>query len=248
MMIKLTTWTKQVATRGAALYRENPMLMGLALIHLALIPLELLVMAFDPRLLGGESVWLKPLRFDASIALYLVTLAIVLRWVSAPTREYYAMRISIAMIVETLCIGLQAARGVRSHFNVGTPLDGIAFQFMGLAIAYNTYLLVRLLTVFLRGRQTHLPDLMRRAVALGISATLLGSLIGGMMIGRMSHTGLHGGDLRLGHFLGLHGLQLMLVLGAWLSKSELSLPLRRLVLGGAFVLHLMVTLVVAIGA
>lgn len=248
MMFNLTQWTKQAQTRGAALYQSNPMLIGLALIHLGLIPLERAVMTFDPRLLSGESVWLKPLRFDASIAVYLITLTLLLRWVSTPTREYYSVRISIAMIVETMCIGLQAARGVPSHFNIATPLDGIVFNLMGLAIMYNTYLLVRLLLVFLRDRKARLPDLMRRAVVLGISATLVGSLIGGSMAARLSHTGLHGGDLRLGHFLGLHGLQLMLVLGAWLSDSALSLPLRRRVLDGVFVLHLGGTLIATFGA
>lgn len=229
-------------------YRRNPRLVGLALIHLLLVPLELLIMSLDGRTLGGESVWLKPLRFDTSIAVYLFTMTIVLGWLRAPLRNHYALRIAIAMIIETLCIGLQAARGVPSHFNIGTPLDGIVFNLMGLAILYNTYLLVRISIEFLRAPQTTLSPFMQRAVALGLFATLAGSVVGGYMAARMSHAGTHGGDLRLGHFIGLHGLQFMLLLGAWLSRSSLSESSRRVVLNGAFAGHLVLTFIASIGA
>jgi hypothetical protein len=244
----MSNWIEQLQARVVALYRANPMLIGLALIHLFLVPLELSIWAFDSRTIGGESVWLKPLRFDTSIAIYLITMTFVLGWMSASFRKHYSLRIAIAMIIETLCIGLQAARGVPSHFNIATPLNGIVFNLMGLAIFYHTYLLVRILIDFWRGQRTSLADLMRRAVVLGLGATLAGSVIGGLMAARLSHVGLHGGDLRLGHFIGLHGLQLMLLLGVWLSQSSLSLPARRMMLHGAFFAHLALTFATSIGA
>jgi len=48
--------------------------------------------------------------------------------------------VAINMLLEIVLISFQAARGVRSHFNETTPLDGTIFGVMGLAITVNAVL------------------------------------------------------------------------------------------------------------
>gem|GEM_PF-2869937 len=48
--------------------------------------------------------------------------------------------IVITRVLETAIIGLQAFRGLRSHFNFDSALDSALYGVMGVAIAYNTYL------------------------------------------------------------------------------------------------------------
>ena len=50
--------------------------------------------------------------------------------------------------MENVCILVQSARGVHSHFNFDTPLDGASFVAMGVYIVVNT-LMLALLAVLL---------------------------------------------------------------------------------------------------
>ena len=43
--------------------------------------------------------------------------------------------IGVGLLIEAVLIVVQAARGVQSHFNVATPLDGAIFSIMGITIA-----------------------------------------------------------------------------------------------------------------
>ncbi|MGC4948818.1 hypothetical protein ACLQ2N_21765 [Streptomyces sp. DT224] len=88
----------------------------------------------DGRTVMGENVWLKPLKFALSFGLYAITLAWMIG--SARTRRrtlWWLGTLTAAAFVlpEISAITFQAARGVRSHFNVGTALDGAVFMVMG---------------------------------------------------------------------------------------------------------------------
>jgi len=109
------------------LLRASQVAIGAMLVCAALI-------ALDPRELVGEPVWLKPTKFWASIVIY----GLSLRWVLARTgleARWVSRIVVLTFGIEMLAICGQAARGVRSHFNVATGPDAAVFAIMGVAIA-----------------------------------------------------------------------------------------------------------------
>ncbi|WBA43695.1 hypothetical protein [Hymenobacter canadensis] len=223
-----TTWLR-------VLHRVNPVLAWAGWLHVAMLLLALALLPFDHRLVTGLPVWIKPAKFALSGLLYLWTLG----WLLAdlPAAAQRSVRrisggVALSMVVEMVCITTQAARGTTSHFNGATPLDGALFSLMGVFIMLNTVLTVWAVYLVWRHRP-HGPAGYVWGVRLGLLLFLLGSLLGGMMIHLNQHTvgapdggpGLPGlgwstraGDLRTAHFLGLHSLQALPLLGWWMSR------------------------------
>jgi hypothetical protein len=223
------------ATWLRVLHRVNPVLAWAGWGHVALLLLALALLPFDHRLVTGLPVWIKPAKFALSGLLYLWTLAWLLADLPAVAQRS-VRRISggvaLSMVVEMVCITTQAARGTSSHFNGATALDGALFSLMGVFIMLNTVLTIWAVYLVWRHRP-HGPAGYVWGVRLGLLLFLLGSLLGGMMIHLNQHTvgapdggpGLPGlgwstraGDLRTAHFLGLHSLQALPLLGWWLSR------------------------------
>jgi hypothetical protein len=231
-----------------ATLERNALLAWAGLLHLLLVPPELALLALDPRVLNGESVWFKPLRFDVSIAIFVLTMAWVISVFDEKRARGLAWRIAAAVSIETVCIAFQAARGVTSHFNQTTPFNGAVFTLMGLAIAYNTYVVARIAWWVATDARLKLDALWRRCIFLGLCATLLGSSIGGFMAARLGHHGVHGGDVRLAHFIGLHGLQLLLVTGLVLSRAPWPVAAKMRALHLTFLGHFALMSATLIGA
>lgn len=205
------------------LARAEPVLWWGAWGFVALGLLFALLLQLDPRMLGGEPLWRKPAKFAFSIAIYVVTLAALLAPLP-PARPRSAIRaVTVgAMTVEMAIIAAQAARGVPSHFNDATPLDGALYAVMGIAILASTVAAVWLLVAHLR--RAHFAPAVTLGVRIGLGVFLAGSVVGGAMSGLDSHdvgateggerlagTGwsTEHGDLRIAHFAGLHGLQVV---------------------------------------
>ena len=190
----------------------------------------------DAREVGGVNTWLKPLKFCLSASAYLLTLALLLPYLAAPEGRRLGLAWGSALLLggATALIVLQGARGVQSHFNTRTPLDGAIFSAMGMLIGGNTLVLLWLLGEFFV-HATPMPAAFRWGIRLGLLSGIIGSLQGVAMIRRMAHTvgapdggpGLPflnfstmAGDLRIAHALALHGMQLLPLLGWWLAKAE----------------------------
>jgi len=216
----------------AELHRRDRLLSFTGWLHVTLAAVFVVASSIDGRTVLGIDPWVKPLKFALSIAVYVWTLAWLLDYVRPQARRA-ARAISIgtalAMTIETVCIASQSLRGVPSHFNVTTSFDGMVFSLMGNMIAVNTVLAGLLFWLFLR-HATGLPRPQLWGIRLGLAFLLLGSVEGGLMIGRGAHTvgardggaGLpllnwstQAGDLRPAHALALHGLQ-AIVLAGWL--------------------------------
>ena len=80
----------------------------------------------DNRSFNGGLLWAKPLKFEASLILNMVTLLLLSRLIAPELRDRRWVRWSVLAVVaastfELSYIVLQAARGVGSHYNVGTP-------------------------------------------------------------------------------------------------------------------------------
>jgi hypothetical protein len=152
--------------------------------------------------------------------------------------------------LELALITTQAARGVASHFNHATPVDAWVFHAMGAgivvmtaAIAYLGWLSFRQrfdrpalgwgirlgFVIMLTG--SSLGGLMlgptaaqRRTLHAGQPTPVMGAHAVGVADGGpglpLTRWSTEGGDLRIPHFVGMHGLQLLPLLGWWLSRRR----------------------------
>jgi hypothetical protein len=216
--------------------RLHPGLLVAGLAHLAALVPVCVAMLLDDRLILGINPWIKPAKFLASIAIYLLTFSWMVPRVDGHRRAkaVIAWGVLIAMVTEIVLIAMQAARGTTSHFNVRSAFDGVVFSIMGMMIAFNTALVVWLLVLFIRS-PSPMPRALLSGIRLGLLLFIIGGAQGGMMIAANAHAvgvpdggpGLpfvnwstEGGDLRSAHFVGLHALQILPLLGWMLSRKS----------------------------
>ena len=197
----------------------------------------------DPRVLTGAPIWLKPLKFAISFVLYGVTLAWMLSLLPRRSRaaERAATVIVAMSVVEMVVIVGQVLRGTTSHFNGTTTLNAVLFDVMGVAITV-LFAAQFVLAVVLARRS--LPDRAGGyAVRLGLAVSRLGKRVAFPMVAQSPAgapagiSGAHsvgvpdggpglpllgwsttGGDLRVGHFVGMHALQALPLLAILLDR------------------------------
>jgi len=216
---------------------ENPALAWTAAFQVVLAVFALIAMPFDHRTILGINPWIKPLKFDVSVGIVLVTLAAILGGLQGYGRpkRWIGIGVGIALSLENCIISLQSLRGVRSHMNYSTPLDASLFALMGVLIAFSTVLFAWTLGLVLFDPMRW-PPAVAWGVRLGLATLLAGSLEGVLMVLHGGHTvgaadGLSGlpllnwsrdhGDLRIAHFFALHALQAFPLLGWLLSRTSM---------------------------
>ena len=206
------------------LWNESKALTALCIAMLAVFALSAAGIVLDPRIITGVPAWLKPAKFAVSIAIYAGTLAWMFQYITISRRFVRWLGVITALMgtIEIIIIDLQAARGTTSHFNNATALDMALFGVMGLAILILWLASVGICVVLFR--QPFSNRAWGWSLRLGMLITVIGSLAGGMMVHHGAHTvgaadggaGLLGlgwssthGDLRIPHFFGLHGMQVI---------------------------------------
>ncbi len=157
--------------------------------------------------------------------------------------------LAAVLIFEVAIIDLQAARGTTSHFNASTPLDAALFAVMGVAIGFLWLGSVAVLAALFRQKFQNPAWgwLLRLGMLITVLGSAAGGLmlrptpeqfaamhdrpsvraVGGHTVGAPDGgPGLPGigwstqhGDLRVPHFFGLHGLQIIPFLG-WLAMRR----------------------------
>lgn len=136
---------------------------------------------FDPRILTGVPIWLKPFKFSVSTLIYGVTWAWMTSLLVKGKRvAYWVSNVIVATLtIEMVVIVLQVIRGQTSHFNMTTPLNGALFATMGASIVVLwTGTLVLTVLVF----RSPLADLASRwAIRLGAVISLAGLALGFLM-------------------------------------------------------------------
>ena len=232
------------------LHRVSPVLSWVGWLNVGLAGLALALLPFDHRLVTGLPVWLKPLKFSLSIVAYAWTLGWLLADLPAPAQR--AVRrvgwaIALSLLVEQAIVFGQAARGTSSHYNQSSLLNGVLFGLMGVFIAVNTLASLWALYLALRYRP-HGSAGYVWGLRLGLAVSIAGAVLGGFMIHHGQHTvghadggpGLPGlgwstvaGDVRIAHFLGLHALQALPLLGWALGRWVPRRAVRLTVLGAA---------------
>lgn len=158
----------------------SPVLIQTAALSLALLGIALVGLLADDRVIGGAPAWLKPAKFGASGATYLITLAFMVRELPRTrTLRIATALIGWILVVETTAIALQAARGRLSHFNIDTPIDTAIFSSMGVGIAIVWVMSAVVLYQHLRTK-AH-DRTMAMALRIGLALNIAGAGVGWTM-------------------------------------------------------------------
>ncbi|GLY94412.1 hypothetical protein [Actinoplanes sp. NBRC 103695] len=247
------------AVRRAATWHRPLMILVAAM---AILTVVTAVGVFtDDRELLGAPIWLKPFKFSVSILLYGLTLAWMISLLPRRGRlaTWPAVVITGSLVVEMIVIVAQVIRGETSHYNESTPLNAALWQAMGAAIMI---LFVAHFIIGVAVLRARIPDrVSRTGVALGLGVSMLGLVAAFPMVmpsmsGGIEVAGAHtagaadggpglpvvgwstvAGDLRIGHFVGLHALQALPLLAWALARFATRLSertkVRLLVVAGA---------------
>jgi len=228
--VELSVLTPPALQRIA--FQAAAILMGFALPTIA-------AMMMDDRLLNGVSVWDKPLKFEVSLTVHLLTIGFLSRALDAARTASRLVRIvyvtsAVSAIGEVAYIVLQAARGRQSHFNFDTPLESIMYGMMGVGA---TALVVCAFIIglgILKSRKPGIGEGFKEGAAwglmLGAVATFItaGVMSSGLLAGAGHWVGgVHsdaqglpltgwsttGGDLRVAHFFATHLMQTLPLAG-----------------------------------
>ena len=158
--------------------------------------------------------------------------------------------LAVGLAIEIALIDMQAARGTTSHFNVSTSLDGAVWGVMGVSILCIWLGMLLLTIVLFRqpyassawgwslrlgmvlaligtgsGGLMTLPNSQQLAEAHAsgrlpiVGAHTVGAPDGGPGLPVTGWSADHG-DLRVAHFLGMHGLQVLPVLAWWFGRRR----------------------------
>ena len=217
---------------------------GVALLSIFLL-LNLPLYFFDPRLLGDEALWIKPIKFEISTIIHLITLAILASVLSPRQRNglpWKAMSYVVvaATLFEVLYIFLQAARGRESHFNNSTPVESVMYGLMGLGALVMVAGSFYLGWLLYREYKSELSGILLLSAALGLTiGSVLTLLIAGFLssleqgyqvansqsVMRVPLFGwyLDGLDFRIPHFFATHMMQLIPLYGFYLSRSYMAI-------------------------
>jgi hypothetical protein len=208
-----------------------------------LIPIALVGLLVDDRTVVNSPIWLKPLKFAVSLALYAFTLAWLLTYLKRFQRVgwWAGTILATAGALEMVVIVGQVIRGRRSHFNFETPLDTALFSIMGSTIV--VLWVTHAIAAILLWRTEFENKALSWSIRLGLVISFLGLGVGFLMTSPKPGQALDGdtlgshtigaadggaymaltgwstehGDLRVGHFVGMHALQVLPVIIALLG-------------------------------
>jgi hypothetical protein len=157
--------------------------------------------------------------------------------------------IAAGLFVEIALIDMQAARGTTSHFNVVDPFDAKVYAVMGISIACIWLGMLALTVVLFRepfasawgwslrlgmvlalvgtgsGALMTMPNSQQLAAAHAtgrmpvVGGHTVGALDGGRGLPVTGWSADHG-DLRIAHFVGMHGLQVLPLLAWWMARRR----------------------------
>lgn len=217
------------------LYRREPLFAAAGFFMAALMIPTFAALLLETRTLAGVNLWEKPLKFQAALSLYLLTLAFFAAWLPAGTTgrgwyRIYSVVVVAAILGEIIWIGGAAALGVASHFNESTPLWTAVYAFMGVSAVTLTSASFIYGVMIHRNPATGLPPAFKAALVNGLVLTFVLTLA---VAGYMSSTGSHlvggnlsdaeaaplfgwardGGDFRVAHLFATHAMHFIPAFG-----------------------------------
>jgi hypothetical protein len=224
---------RPASTPFLQLWQREPRLVAFALLMLALMLPAAIGLGLDDRVLRGVNVWVKPMKFMASVALLALTTAWFAPQLPAAVRRGRSFGLLVWTLIatggfEVGYITLQAALGQASHYNVGDPLHALLYTLMGAAAMVLTATQPWLAWLIWRHGDRRIAPAYRLAVLLGLVLTfVLGAAVGMLLGGAQPATGVglplvgwsrSMGDLRVAHFVGIHAGQVLPLAGFALAQ------------------------------
>ncbi len=226
----------------------------LYIVGLILISFAFLLVPFwfiDPIEILGVSRWEKPMKFFVSTGIFCLTYSWLSAHISRWPRFVYwtGVLVAISLIIEMIGIAGAAVLNATSHFNVSNPLSTTVWALMATFVNVVFASTIMLSVLIVLERQKPLP--MRIGLGLGSSISAIGMGIAFLMTGPTTEqlsnpkgiSGAHAvgaadggpglallgwstvaGDLRVGHFFGLHAVQVAIAL--LIIQRYLPIPLR----------------------
>ena len=204
-------------------------------VAITLVPLWIL----DSRQLLGVSVWEKPIKFYISVAIFSFTYSWLSSFLTRGGRwvKLTGFVIAVSLAVENVLILAMASIGETSHFNVSTPTAIAVWSIMAtfISIVLFSTIFISLMILFQKQQEFNL----KLALALGSINTAVGMGLAYLMTWPTAaqlanYQGIAGahavgvsdggpglpflgwstlaGDLRVGHFFGLHSIQVAAIL------------------------------------
>jgi hypothetical protein len=221
---------------------------------LVLVPLWII----DTRELSGVSVWEKPLKFFISSAIFSFTYSWLSSFITRGGRwvKLAGLFITISLTVELVLISAMAILGTTSHFNVSSPTAIVIWSLMAtfISIVLFSTIFISLMIMFQKQEEFNL----KLALALGSINTAIGMGLAYLMTWPTAtqlanYQGIAGahavgvsdggpglpflgwstvaGDLRVGHFFGLHSIQVAAILLALSLLLPLAFRIPLIVVG-----------------
>jgi hypothetical protein len=202
---------------------------------LVLVPLWIL----DTTELLGVPVWEKPIKFFISSAIFSFTYSWLSSFITKGARwvKLAGLFIAVSLTVELVLISAMASLGTTSHFNVSSPTAIVVWSLMAtfISIVLFSTIVISVMIMF----QKQLEFNLKLALALGSINTAVGMGLAYLMTWPTANqlanyqgiAGAHAvgvsdggpglpflgwstvaGDLRVGHFFGLHSIQVAAIL------------------------------------
>lgn len=217
-------------------YQWHRPLMLFTLSMVVLTPIAAFGMLLDDRLLVDSPIWFKPFKFAVSFVLYSASLAWFISMLEGRAHRIAWWLGTVSALVglgEMAVIVGQVVRGKRSHFNFETPLDTALFSAMGImvVILWAANLVIAVMLFRKRFDNPAKAWTIRFSLVIALVGMAVGFVMTQPRAGQSPEKGVLGshsiggpdggsympltgwstvhGDLRIGHFVGMHALQIL---------------------------------------
>ena len=207
------------------------------LVSYGLIMLVALVFCYawslsDHRLIREVGVWVKPMKFMLSTALFALTTVWVLKVAHSdldqmPVYPWIVALLVLTSLFEVVYISYQASQGSASHYNVSDSFHAFMFGVMAVAAVGLTFSQAWLAWEIWNEQKGADLRVETLGVIIGLTMTFVLSTISGFMLGGNQPPSGQGipivgwhlyKDIRPAHFLGVHAQQLIPLWGLIAAK------------------------------
>ena len=242
--VRLSAGLPPVLLLRTRMQAGSPALYVVGIAMLLMAAMTLMLAWLDPRVFQGVSTWAKPLKFQLSTGVYLLTLAWFMAWLPDDKRQTGLRRYVVwsavgAGIFEVVYITWQGASGMASHYNRTSTFYASMYTLMGVGAVILTTASLALAVLIARSPAYALPRAIKHAVVLGLALTFVlgtgfGSYLGAQRAGHWVGGALtdagglplfnwsrSGGDLRVAHFFGIHAMHFVPAIAALAAAARL---------------------------
>ena len=199
----------------------------------------------DHRLIREVGVWVKPMKFMLSTALFALTTVWVLKVAHSdldqmPVYPWIVALLVLTSLFEVVYISYQASQGSASHYNVSDPFHAFMFGVMAVAAVGLTFSQAWLAWEIWNEQKGADLRVETLGVIIGLTMTFVLSTISGFMLGGNQPPSGQGipivgwhlyKDIRPAHFLGVHAQQLIPLWGLIAAKFMGTFSMAGLLIG-----------------